>query len=190
MVSVAGFPAAAGLGAFAWQNASTGNPAPGTTVNLSGLGPHTWLRVNFEFIAFDSWDGQSTTWGPDYLNLLIGASNTYISITNFPASIADHGVSGPFDYSSVSLVFADGNSYAGNSGWSDSVWHVAYQIPHTASTAVLNFYAYGAGWQGGSDESFGLDNILIETDGAVPEPATFLTLGLGLAVLAALRRVR
>jgi hypothetical protein len=30
-------------------------------------------------------------------------------------------------------------------------------IPHTADSSVIQFFASGAGWQGGTDESFGLD---------------------------------
>ena len=189
LVSVAGFPVSAGLGANAWQNTSTGDPAAQTLINLTGLDPHTWLRVDFDFIAYDSWDGTGTTYGPDYLNLVVGASSSHASVSNFPAGIHDHGTAGPFVFSSISLTLPADNNYGGNSAWTDSVWHRSFRIPHTANTAVLSFYAYGAGWQGGDDESFGLDNIVVQTDD-VPEPATFSVLGLGLLAFAALRRRR
>jgi len=180
-VSVAGFPVAAGLGGYAWQNTSAGNPATPTTISLTGLAAHTWLRVSFDFIAFDSWDGLNQTWGPDYLNLVIGASAAQYSVIHSPASIEDHQVSGPFDNSSIGRTFSDGTSYGGNSGWPDSVWHIVFQIPHAAGTADLNFFASGSGWQGGSDESFGLDNIVVQTDtAAVPEPSAMILLGSGL----------
>lgn len=192
LASVAGFPAAVGLGSSAWQNDSTGNPAPRTAISLTGLAPHTKLRIDFDFIAFDSWDGTDPTWGPDYLGLLIGPSSLHSSATNFPANISSFTHSGPLNVAGIGRTFSDGSSHGGNPSWADSVWHILYDIPHAGSDVVLSFYAYGAGWQGDGDESFGLDNIVVQTDGAVPEPATLALLGTGLAGLvpAARRRKR
>jgi hypothetical protein len=67
---------------------------------------------------------------------------------------------------------------------------------HTAATLTVQFFANGPGWQGGIDESWGIDNLEIilivpEVEGtitSVPEPGTLLLVG-G-ALLAGARRLR
>jgi len=42
-------------------------------------------------------------------------------------------------------------------------------IGHTSGTLVISWFADGAGWQGGNDESWAIDNVQIEL---VTEPVT------------------
>lgn len=61
---------------------------------------------------------------------------------------------------------------------------------HTGSDLILEFAA-GAGFQGGFDESRGIDNLTVSTLGdipAVPRPATLPLLAGGLGGLAMFRR--
>ena len=63
---------------------------------------------------------------------------------------------------------------------------------HTSSTLTLSFQASGAGWQGGTDEFWGVDSLSISTRGGgnpVPEPATWaLVMIAGLAAAATRRQ--
>jgi len=64
---------------------------------------------------------------------------------------------------------------------------------HSASTLILAF-GYTANVQGGSDESFGIDNIIVSDNNpdpngsAIPEPSTFVLASCALAGLATLRQ--
>jgi hypothetical protein len=65
---------------------------------------------------------------------------------------------------------------------------------HSASTLTVEFRAAGSGWQGGSDESWGLDNFTVAASGAgapgVPEPATWAMMIGGFALAGAAMRRR
>jgi hypothetical protein len=68
---------------------------------------------------------------------------------------------------------------------------VTFSFAHTASSASLSWRYPDT--QGGSDESFGIDNVDISTDASqsvVPEPSTYLLLAAGLAALALVKRRR
>lgn len=93
-------------------------------------------------------------------------------------------------------VQANGNGY-----YSDTLVDMStagfLTFAHTGSTLDLQIRVTGAGWQGGSDEGFGLDSVVLTYNGVrptapgIPEPSTWTLLigGFGLAG-AALRRRR
>jgi hypothetical protein len=64
---------------------------------------------------------------------------------------------------------------------------------HSASTLTVDFFANGSGYLGGTDVSFGLENVQVLVDATtapppVREPTTLLLLGLGLAGLGFARK--
>lgn len=143
------------------RNNATGNPASATLLSLSNLPSHDFISVGFLLAYIDSWDGAGgPPYGPDYFN---------ISIDGIPILQISSGHGTPI--------------FSGPAGWRDwderaidlSSDPLLASIPHSASTLVIRFFSSGAGWQGGEDESWGIDNLRVSV-GIVPAPWTPLAL--------------
>jgi hypothetical protein len=167
-------------------NRTTGNPASFTTLDLHGLSAHTGVSIGFVLGFLESWDGRNGTVTPDNLEIYLDG----VQIANYTATNA----SGSFDDFGSSSIIAYRQQVNGNTYFSDTLIGFSGVFAHTSSDLNLKWRAAGAGWQGGDDEGFGLDNIQLSYVGAgggVPEPATWALMiaGFGLAG-ATLRRRR
>jgi len=172
-----------GTGTNIFRNATSGT----TTFVANGLGAHTTLHLSFDLAFIDSWDGflaPGNCCSPDVLNVNIDGVAPQAYTWN-----GGNGASPP--------VFGPGTvvgtgSYGFNGSWTDAVVHYDFLFAHSASTWTMGINFGGAGFQGGDDESWGIDNFhLAAVTGGVPEPATWAMMiaGFGLAG-AALRRRR
>ena len=167
-------------------NVSTGNPASFTTLSLSNLAAHTSVSASFVLGFLDSWDSYDGAPSPDNLEIwLDGTQIANLTYNNASGSIKD------IDSGTLIAEYVQADTHQ---FYSDTLVGMNYTFAHTASTLDLAFRASGAGWQGGEDESWGIDNIHLtynSNSGAVPEPATWALMlgGFGLAG-AALRRRR
>jgi hypothetical protein len=88
-------------------------------------------------------------------------------------------------------VLAD-SQILGFNTYEDSAYNMGLEpslqsIPHSGSTLFIEFFASGAGWQGNTDESWAIDNVVVCIN-AVPEPASVALLAFG--GLIAIRRKR
>ncbi|MCW5768479.1 MAG: hypothetical protein KIT19_07330 [Phycisphaeraceae bacterium] len=187
--SVAGF---AGMGAtggssvFGGQllrNDSTGNPAAATALTLTDLPAHTHVSVSFLLAVIDSWDSTNGSVSPDIWRIEIG--DEFWFETTFAIA------SGSVNYSNSAAVIYEGS---GNLGW-NSFAEKAYDfgletqlqnIPHTADHLTIRILARGSGWQGGFDESWGIDNLGVSIVN-IPAPGAAALLGIA-GVVAARRR--
>jgi hypothetical protein len=129
------------LGRFANNTATlTLDTTPGETYTL-----------NFDFYAIDSWDGNNTTYGPDFFNVAIDGvrvfSNTFSNFADFtqtfraPERLENFG-------------------FAPYSNWLEAIYRgIPLTFTATGTTSKISFF--GSGLQGVGDESWGIDNVRV-----------------------------
>lgn len=169
----------------------TGN-AGATVLTLSGLAAHSMLSMSFDFVAWNSWDGTGSSFpsGDFFEVLLDGVLLASISPNNASGTLS---IAGPAVLIAGPAPFGYGDSAPFFNR--DTAWAVTVSnFSHSSANAVFTFRVNGLGWQGGADESFGLDNLVISiprVDGAVPEPTTWAMMLAGFGIVgSAIRRRR
>ncbi|WP_425099544.1 hypothetical protein [Tropicibacter sp. S64] len=173
VTGVQGYAGQTGMSGSFWQNSSGGNPAVATTVSLGGLASHGSITLSFSLALIDSWDSVgNVAYGPDYFSVEADGVDvltlSWDEVTGFapvPPTVTQSFATAAYGFGAP----------ADNGGV------VSVTFGHVASSLVLSFYAEGAGWQGGADESWAIDSLLI-TSNTTPVPLP----GGGVLLLAAL----
>jgi len=171
------------------RNASGGNPASKTTLTLTGLATHTFVSLDFLFAAIDSWDGNTQPFGgaPDFFNVAVNGVTIFShTFDNFSASDQT--------YTGAPLGGRTNRFAAGGPTWPDSAYDMGadpifQNIPHTSGTLVVEWWASGAGWSGGTDESWAIENLSVSAN-VIPEPGSYAMLIAGLGLLGFVARRR
>lgn len=182
-----------GLGNWQGQyfaNRSSGNPAAASTLTLSNLLPHTQVSISFILGFLESWDSfDGGCCAPDNLDISIDG----VKVATLTARNALGGV---LELGGGTLIVERGQ-VNGNIFYSDTLADMStapfLSFAHTGSTLTLAIQAGGAGWQGSSDEAWGIDALSITYDGnapAVPEPSSWALMLGGAGLLAAFARRR
>lgn len=178
-------------------NATYGNirRSEGTiSLTLNNLPVHTGLSLDYVLAFLDSWDSRDgSCCTPDNVDFRIDGnlvgSYTY---NNALGSIKDIG---------GGTLLNEYVQFDGNVFFSDTVVDMgsdpALSFAHTASSITFSWTATGTGWQGGNDEAFGLDDIVVQLrgvqtggGGTVPEPASMALAFAAMAGLGLARRRR
>lgn len=160
------------------------------SLNLSGLGQHDSLLLEFDLYLIRSWDGSSAGTAFDYGNdtfkvdvaggpvlLEDTFSNGNPAGQSFGPQAINPYHTGASETYSLGYVFNDGIQQ--NAQVMDSVYRLSFLFTHQAEQATFNFTGYGL--QALDDESWGLDNVRVSM---VPEPGVAPLLGAGLMALA------
>lgn len=166
------------LGRF---GATGGNQSVFKTYSLSGN--QTEVYITFDFYEIDSWDRES-------FRVFIDDS-VVINDSFQHARFDDPALAAP--------LLGTGFNNLGFSGWwSDQIVQYTFTANTTDTSLKIGFGSTLN--QGISDESWGIDNVVISdnsrqlliappgTNGVIPEPNTMLLLGAGLLGLAGFRR--
>ena len=186
-------------------NNSAGANGQATTLTLQGLPSHSTLSISFLLAVIDSWDGANGAPAPDYFTIRVDGvlvfQQTFAIQSGSPGLLqstpGDHQIAGTgtgnlgfYVYSDMAFDLA-GALTQGDLGLGFGLG----AIPHTASTAVIEFRAEGGGWQGnyggtGFDEAWGMDELVIGVDGGpvIPLPHAGGMAMAGLGLLAMRRR--
>ncbi|MEM1210899.1 MAG: PEP-CTERM sorting domain-containing protein [Planctomycetota bacterium] len=161
-----------------------GGPGPtaATTVNLSGLSEHVALTVEFDVVFIDSWDGGTPPSG-DLFEVIIDGTTVFSETI-----VSNTGGSQSFSPTLSEIIFVGEEQFAGGTDFTESAYRLSFTVAHTATDVTIEFTGAGGGTQGGSNESFGLDNISVST--VIPEPSSVLLLMAGAGLLLKPRRNR
>lgn len=157
-----------------------------TTITLTNLPDHDSVDFGFLLAIINSWDDLGASFGPDVFQVFIDGtllfSESFANFSDAQTASTSNRILGPTQL-----------GFGGEATWPETAYDFTNfsaftNIAHTSDSLILSFITAGAGWEGGTNESFGIDNISISLNGvsAVPEPTIFGIFGLGL--LALLRR--
>ncbi len=171
----------AGLGPLGYQFSGnflryTAVTISDTKLTLRGLPPHNAVHLRFLFGAIDSWDGtelfqvlvDGNLLFSHWFQLATGDASDYIAP---PGALLSSG---------GNLGFSSGQYWSRDRAYNLAVEPAFDHIPHTADslTVVWRIGAVSgpaaAQWQGGSDESWAIENVAVDVNSLVgvdPQPS-------------------
>lgn len=173
-----------GYATFGYGQQFLRNTSGGPSIlNLNLANSVSNATLNMGLAIIDSWDGNSpSSWGPDMFNVVVDGNLVFSrSFVWTGAATTDPALS--------TKAY---NVQLGFSSYGDAAYLMNLNLGNLSAGAhTISFFANGLGWQGGADESFGIDNVIVKGDVDLPEPASFALMLPGLVAMgAAIRRRR
>src|SRR5207245_6271973 len=137
----------------------------------TNLPAHTSIDVDFLFAIINSWDSLAQTpVGGDFFNVRVDGTVVFHgSFDNLPANGIFQGYNPPAGVQLTPRPLTD-LGFPATSTPFDSAWNVGldprfHNIPHNASSLTIDFFADGPGFQGNTNESWGMDNLQVLLNG-------------------------
>jgi hypothetical protein len=144
------------------QNSSI--PPMPTILTLNDLPAHTSIDLHFLLAVIDSWDGIGPCCGPETLTIEVDGQPVLSAIFDNAWANGTQTYLPPRDVVLVrdaELGFRDIDGHDQESAYDMSKDPKFSNILHTSATLTVAWYAGGANWQGGEDESFAIDNLVV-----------------------------
>jgi len=152
---------------------NTSVPEAKTTLTLTGLPPHTSISLSFLLATIASWDGIGCFAG------VTDGFNVSVDGTTIFSEVFENSNCGAQTYAPpvgvelarrASLGFNTALVYYGDSAYDMGLDPTFQNIPHTSSTLMIEWFTSGGGWQGGTDESWAIDNVQVFIHGINTAP--------------------
>lgn len=148
------------------------------SLSLDNLDLHNTITISFDLFVIQSWDGNQVGGGGfDYFMFDIANSANLLSTTF--SNTQEYAHNQGYSLGNANGDFAAHTGAAeidslGYSFYGDSVYNLSFTFAHTASDIQFDFGALGL--QSMTDESWGIDNVSVEssTMQSIPEPTTLL----------------
>ena len=147
---------------------NTSVPPLATILTLTGLPTHNNISINFLLSIIDSWDGidcGAVGFSGDTFNVRVDGSLIFSEVfensncgtqSYVPPPGVELARKQSLGFTPTGFNFAD-------SAYDMGLDPTFQNIPHTASTLTIEWFA-GGGWQGGNDESWAIENVKIILD--------------------------
>ncbi len=156
-------------------------PQTATTLTLANLPTHTSIDINFLLAIINSWNGlnAAANFGMDFFNVRVDGTRLFRgAFDNITATGVDQGYLPPAGVQLTPRPFMD-LGFPSPSATLDSAWNLGLDplfnnVPHSANTLTIDFFADGPGFEGGTDESWGIDNLEVILNG-VPTVTTLVS---------------
>jgi hypothetical protein len=125
--------------------------------------------VSFDLYILKSWDGNNPNYGPDRWSLSVKGGPRLLDTT-----FSNNHKTGAYDLSLQNYPEANSPPQSGATAvntlgyefYGDSIYHLTFTFPHGGEALVLSFSSSLFEGKGVEDESWGLDNVRVSTDGA------------------------